>query len=89
MGGALTMEIGHGTFVGDGRGEVCPRSDGWTPAALSAGLRAIGHAVCGRTIRRAALRGEIPHTATAGGHIRIDPAWVTRTFPQLATLVAA
>ena len=68
---------------------MCPRSDGWTPAALSAGLRALGYSMCDRTLRRAALRGEIPHRTTPGGHIRIDPAWVAHTFPQLATLAAA
>lgn len=45
--------------------------------------------MCDRTLRRAALRGEIPHRTTPGGHIRIDPAWVAHTFPQLATLAAA
>ena len=85
----MTDEIGHGTLSANGRGELRPQGRGWTPASLSVALREAGFTLCDRTIRRAALRGEIPHDRTPGGHIRIDPAWVTNTFPQLAPAVAA
>lgn len=79
----LTGEIGHGTFSSNGRGELRPQGRGWTPASLSVALREAGFTLCDRTIRRAALRGEIPHTLTSGGHVRLDPVWVETTFPQV------
>lgn len=83
--GALTLESGHGTVVAVGRGELCPRGRGWTPEALAESLIAVGVRCSGRTLRRACRRGEIPHTTTAGGHVRIDGAWVARTWPRLAS----
>lgn len=86
--GGLTPRSGHGTVEAPGRGEICP-ARGWTPEGLSAALRAIGVPCSGRTLRRAALRGEIPHTTTRGGHVRIDAAYVARTWSRLSASPSA
>jgi hypothetical protein len=82
--GGLTGQSGHGTLRLVGRGEVCPRGRGWTPEHLARALERMGVTTSGRTLRRACHRGEIPHTSTAGGHLRIDSAWVARTWPRLS-----
>jgi hypothetical protein len=81
--GGLTRETFHGTVGVPGRGELCPRGRGWTPRALAEALRHIGVNASHQTLWRACRRGEIPHTATAGGHVRIDPGYVARTWPAL------
>lgn len=82
--GGLTDESGHGTLWDAGRGEICPQGRGWTPEALARALLQLGVTASGRTLRRACRRREIPHTTTAGGHVRIDAAWVARTWPRLS-----
>jgi ribosome-binding protein aMBF1 (putative translation factor) len=56
---------------------------GWTPQALADALRDAGLPGSSATIKRACAAGEIQHTRTAGGHVRIDPAWVRETYPSL------
>lgn len=85
----LTGQTFHDTFGVNGRGEVCPQAGRWSPRTLAAALSRAGHPVSHITLWRAALRGEIPHTRTPGGHVRIDARWVAETFPQLAANVAA
>lgn len=80
----LTDETVHGTFAVNGRGKVRPQQRGWTPASLSLALAGHGIEISRWTLWRSAERGEIPHTRTPGGHVRIDAQWVTQTFPQLA-----
>lgn len=70
----LTPRSGHFTLGVLGRGAVCPQG-AWTPEALAAALEQLGLRVSGRTLRRACRRGEIPHTTTPGGHVRIDPSY--------------
>lgn len=81
--GGLTGETFHGTVQGVGRGEVCPRGRGWTPRSLARALARLGVVASHQTLWRACRRGEIPHTTTSGGHVRIDSAWVARTWPRL------
>lgn len=57
---------------------------GWTPQALASALRAAGLPGSSATIKRACAAGQVEHARTAGGHIRIDPAWVAATYPSLA-----
>lgn len=56
---------------------------GWTPARLAEALRNCGLPGSCATLKRACAAGEIPHTRSKGGHIRIEPAWIERTFPSL------
>lgn len=56
---------------------------GWTPQALAEALRNAGLPGSKSTIRRAILDGEIPHTRTLGGHVRIDATWVREMYPSL------
>lgn len=56
---------------------------GWTPQALADALRDAGLPGSAATFKRSCAAGEIPHTRTEGGHIRIDPAWVRETYPSL------
>lgn len=56
---------------------------GWTPQALADALRNAGLPGSKWTIQRACKAGEIPHTRTAGGHLRVDPEWVRETYPSL------
>lgn len=81
--GGLTGETFHGTVQVVGRGEVCPRGRGWTPRSLARALARLGVVASHQTLWRACRRGEIPHTTTSGGHVRIDSAWVARTWPRL------
>lgn len=82
--GGLTTETFQGTVREPGRGELCPRGRGWTPRALAKALVRIGVNASHQTLWRACRRREIPHTTTAGGHVRIDAAWVARTWPRLS-----
>lgn len=82
--GGLTPETVHGTVREPGRGELCPRGRGWSPETLAKALRRLGFDVSRVTLWRACRRREIPHTTTAGGHVRIDAAWVARTWPRLS-----
>lgn len=81
--GGLTDETFHDTLQVVGRGELCPRGRGWTPRTLARALARLGVVASHQTLWRACRRGEIPHTTTAGGHVRIDAAWVARTWPRL------
>jgi hypothetical protein len=57
----------------------------WTPQQLADALRARGvRHLSRRTIARACEARDIPHTRTPGGHVRIDPAYVARVWPDLA-----
>lgn len=56
---------------------------GWTPQALADALQNAGLPGSKSTLRRSILDGEIPHTRTAGGHVRIDLEWVRETYPSL------
>jgi hypothetical protein len=72
--------------VGEVRSTTARRSRqdrGWTPQALALGLARAGLPGSKSTILRSCNAGEIPHRKTAGGHIRIDPAWVAETFPSI------
>lgn len=61
---------------------------GWTPERLAEALRSAHVAVSARTVRRGCASGSIPCVTTAGGHRRIDPAWVAQMFPTLGSFVA-
>lgn len=67
------------TFAGRSR-----QDRGWTPQTLASALRRAGLPGSCATIKRACGAGEILHTRTRGGHIRIDAAWVRDTYPSLA-----
>lgn len=56
----------------------------WTPQALADALRGRPGALSRVTLWRACRAGDIPHTRTAGGHVRICPAYVARVWPDLA-----
>ena len=56
---------------------------GWTPQTLADALRNAGLPGSSATFKRACASGEIPHIRTAGGHLRIDAAWVRETYPSL------
>ncbi len=65
-------------------GERVRQNRGWTPARLAEALRGSGLPGSCATLKRACAAGEIPHTRSDGGHIRIEPQWVADTFPTLA-----
>lgn len=71
----------------DALGEVRPHRSrqvrGWTPERLAEALRGGGFDGSARTIRRGCADGSIPCITTAGGHRRIDPAWVAEMYPTL------
>lgn len=56
----------------------------WTPQRLADALRHTAYPLSRSTIARCCARNEIPHTRTAGGHVRIDPAYVARVWPGIA-----
>ena len=60
----------------------------WTPQQLADALRERGVLLSRRTIARACTARDIPHTRTVGGHVRIDPAYVARVWPDLAATAA-
>lgn len=62
---------------------MCPQH-AWTPQRLAAALQRRGYSISRQTLWRACLRGHIEHTRTPGGHVRIDPAYVARHWPDLA-----
>lgn len=66
-----------------------PQRRGWTPQTLADALQRRGLPGSSATIKRACADGEIPHTRTAGGHIRLDAAWVARMYPALSQLPVA
>lgn len=55
----------------------------WTPQRLANALRGRHGAMSRVTLWRACRAGDIPHTLTPGGHMRIDPAYVARVWPDL------
>ena len=80
------FEIGHSTPRLQ-MAELRPQRSqqrGWTPPALAQALAKQGISLSERTLRRECERGTIPCTTTAGGHRRIDPAWVDTNFPSVA-----
>lgn len=60
-----------------------PPARSWTPQQLARALLGRRGALSRRTIARACASGDIPHTRTPGGHVRIDPAYVEKIWPGL------
>lgn len=54
---------------------------GWTPQTLAQALVRAGLSSSKSAILRACEDGQIPHTRTPGGHIRISARWVAQMFP--------
>ncbi len=62
-----------------------PPTRSWTPQQLADALRGRPGAMSRVTLWRACRAGDIPHERTPGGHVRIDPTYVERVWPGLAT----
>ena len=61
-----------------------PPARSWTPQQLADALKGRPGAMSRVTLWRACRAGDIPHALTPGGHMRIDPAYVARVWPDLA-----